>query len=57
MNIDSLGAERIKYLLDHKVISDFADLYTIKEEELIGLGNIIESEKKIHNTGKKVLPI
>ena len=46
MNIDSLGAERIKYLLDHKLISDFADLYTIKEEELIGLGNIIESEKK-----------
>jgi len=46
MNIDSLGAERIKYLIDHKLISDFADLYTIKEEELIGLGNIIESEKK-----------
>lgn len=45
MNIDTLGAERVKYLLDNKLISNFADIYFIKESQLIGIGNI-DSEKK-----------
>ena len=45
MNIDTLGGERIKYLLDHKLIDDFADIYSLKEEDLIGIGSMDESKK------------
>ncbi|MDD2577520.1 MAG: NAD-dependent DNA ligase LigA, partial [Bacteroidales bacterium] len=45
MNIDTLGGERIKYLLDHKLINDFADIYSLKEEDLIGIGSMDESKK------------
>lgn len=46
MNIDSLGAERVKYLIDHELVKDFGDLYLLEEESLIGIGNILDTEKK-----------
>lgn len=45
MNIDTLGGERLKYLIDHKLINDFADIYSLKEEDLIGIGSMDESKK------------
>lgn len=37
MNIDSLGEETIELLFNNKLISNVADLYTLKEEQLIPL--------------------
>src|SRR5690606_38361073 len=45
MNIDTLGGERLKYLIDHKLINDFADIYSLKEEDLIGIGSMDENKK------------
>lgn len=45
MNIDTLGGERVKYLIDNKLVSDFSDIYSLEESQLIGIGNI-DSEKK-----------
>lgn len=45
MNIDTLGGERMGYLLDHNLVLDFADLYSLSESQLIGIGNI-DQEKK-----------
>jgi DNA ligase (NAD+) len=45
MNIDTLGGERLKYLIDHKLINDFADIYSLREEDLIGIGSIDTSKK------------
>lgn len=45
MNIDTLGGERVKYLIDNKLVSDFSDIYSLEENQIIGIGNI-DSEKK-----------
>jgi DNA ligase (NAD+) len=45
MNIDTLGGERVKYLIDNKLVSDFSDIYSLEESQIIGIGNI-DSEKK-----------
>jgi len=45
MNIDTLGGEKVKYLIDNKLVSDFSDIYSLEESQLIGIGNI-DSEKK-----------
>jgi DNA ligase (NAD+) len=46
MNIDSLGEGKIEMLYDNKLITDPADLYFLKYEDLLGL------EKTIVNDGK-----
>ncbi|MBR1792338.1 MAG: NAD-dependent DNA ligase LigA [Bacteroidales bacterium] len=38
MNIDTLGAERIKMLFDNGLVRDVADFYSLRREQLIGLG-------------------
>lgn len=38
MNIESLGGERIKILFENGLISDFASLYDLTKEQLVGLG-------------------
>lgn len=38
MNIESLGGERIKILFENGLISDFASLYDLTKQELVGLG-------------------
>ncbi len=40
MDIDGLGEERMKYLIDSGLVKDFSDLYNLQEEDLIGLGNL-----------------
>lgn len=42
MDIDGLGAETIQLLMQHGLIDTFADLYTLKEEDLIPLERIAE---------------
>ncbi|MBQ0015476.1 MAG: NAD-dependent DNA ligase LigA [Bacteroidales bacterium] len=37
MNIDTLGTERLRILLDAGIIHDLADLYYIQREQLVGL--------------------
>lgn len=46
MNIDSLGPETLRGLLDNKLISNFADLYDLTFDQLNGLEFSIFSEKK-----------
>lgn len=46
MDIDSLGAETIRGLLDNKLISDYAGLYQLTYEQLNGLEFKSFSEKK-----------
>jgi len=46
MNIDSLGAETIRGLLDEQLISNYADLYDLSFEQLNGLEFKSYSEKK-----------
>ncbi|MEI6347250.1 MAG: NAD-dependent DNA ligase LigA [Bacteroidota bacterium] len=41
MNIDSLGEGKIELLFDQKIIKNFADLYQLTYEKLIGLEKII----------------
>lgn len=46
MNIESLGPETIRGLLDHEKILNVADLYILKYEDLNGLEFKVESDKK-----------
>ena len=46
MNIDSLGPETLRGLLDNQLIANFADLYDLSFEQLNGLEFRIYSEKK-----------
>ena len=46
MNIESLGPETIRGLLDHAKIKDVADLYALKYDDLNGLEFKIYSDKK-----------
>ena len=46
MNIESLGPETIRGLLDHGKIRDFADLYSLSFEDLVGLEFKVQSDKK-----------
>lgn len=45
MNIDSLGAERIKILFSAGLIKDFSSFYTLKQEYIIGLGSFDKENK------------
>ncbi|MBR1625701.1 MAG: NAD-dependent DNA ligase LigA [Bacteroidales bacterium] len=45
MNIESLGGEKMKYLLNSGKVSDFASLYELSEEQLIGVYTIDEEHK------------
>ena len=45
MNIDSLGAERIKKLFSAGLIKDFSSFYTLKQEDIIGLGSFDKENK------------
>lgn len=45
MNIDSLGAERIKILSSAGLIKDFSSFYTLKQEDIIGLGSFDKENK------------
>jgi DNA ligase (NAD+) len=42
MDIDGLGAETIHLLIQHNLIDSYADLYTLKEEDLIPLDRLAE---------------
>lgn len=46
MDIDSLGSETIRGLLDHSLINNYADLYDLTYEQLNGLEFKSYSEKK-----------
>ncbi|MBO3698414.1 NAD-dependent DNA ligase LigA [Roseivirga sp. E12] len=46
MDIDSLGSETIRGLLDHGLIKNYADLYSLTYEQLNGLEFKTYSEKK-----------
>jgi DNA ligase (NAD+) len=46
MNIESLGPETIRGLLQHEKIKDVADLYTLKYEDIFGLEFNVYSDKK-----------
>lgn len=46
MNIESLGPETIKGLLDNRLISNYADLYQLTFEKINGLSFNIFSDKK-----------
>lgn len=46
MDIDSLGSETIRGLLDHQLIKNYADLYSLTYEQLNGLEFKSFSEKK-----------
>ena len=39
MNIDTLGHERLELLYQAGLVSDFADLYSLSRQQLIGLGS------------------
>lgn len=45
MNIDSLGEERIKILFSSGLIKDFSSFYTLKQEDIIGLGSLDKENK------------
>jgi DNA ligase, NAD-dependent len=45
MDIDTLGSERVKYLLDNNLVKDFADIYSLTETDLIGL-SAADADKK-----------
>ncbi|MEO0311713.1 MAG: NAD-dependent ligase LigA, partial [Bacteroidota bacterium] len=62
MNIDSLGEGKIEMLYEHKLVYNIADLYQLKENDLLGLEKIIEDElegktKKISLKEKSVVKI
>lgn len=44
MNIDSLGEGKIEMLFDHGLISTPADLYKLKESDILGLEKIFDQE-------------
>lgn len=45
MNIESLGEGKIKMLYDNQRVANIADLYDLKEENLLGLERIIPADK------------
>jgi DNA ligase (NAD+) len=47
MDIDSLGGETIAQLYEHKLISNIADLYTLKKMDLLNLERM--AEKSVNN--------
>ncbi|HET6227756.1 MAG TPA: NAD-dependent DNA ligase LigA [Bacteroidia bacterium] len=47
MDIDSLGGETIAQLYEHKLISNIADLYTLKKTDLLNLERM--AEKSVNN--------
>ncbi len=47
MNIDGLGPQIVRLLLDNKLITSVADLYNIKEDDLLALDSF--KEKSAHN--------
>jgi DNA ligase (NAD+) len=47
MDIDSLGGETITQLYEHKLISNIADLYTLKKSDLLNLERM--AEKSVNN--------
>ena len=47
MDIDSLGGETITQLYTHKLISNIADIYTLKKTELLNLERM--AEKSVNN--------
>lgn len=51
MNIDSLGGGKIEILFEHNLISDAADLYALKYENLIGITkkHVDEETGKVRN--------
>ena len=54
MNIDSLGAERIKILFSAGLIKDFSSFYTLKQDDIIGLGSLDKENKtNIQEKGAK----
>jgi DNA ligase (NAD+) len=54
MNIDSLGAERIKILFSAGLIKDFSSFYTLKQDDIIGLASLDKENKaNIQEKGAK----
>ena len=54
MNIDSLGVERIKILFSAGLIKDFSSFYTLKQDDIIGLGSLDKENKtNIQEKGAK----
>jgi DNA ligase (NAD+) len=54
MNIDTLGAERIKMLFSAGLIKDFYSFYTLNQEALIGLASLEQENKaSIQEKGAK----
>jgi len=47
MDIDSLGGETITQLYEHKLISNIADIYTLKKQDLLNLERM--AEKSVNN--------
>jgi len=47
MNIDGLGPQIVHTLLDNKLITSVADLYTLSENKLLQLDNF--KEKSVNN--------
>jgi DNA ligase (NAD+) len=45
MNIDSLGAERIKVLFSANLLKNFSSFYQLKQEDLIGLASFDKENK------------
>ncbi|KUK98006.1 MAG: DNA ligase, partial [Atribacteria bacterium 34_868] len=61
MDIEGLGPALIDQLVDKKIISDFADLYYLKQEDLMKLERIAEKSsdniiKAIQNSKSRPLP-
>jgi len=61
MDIEGLGPALIDQLVDKKIISDFADLYYLKQEDLMKLERIAEKSsdniiKAIQNSKNRPLP-
>jgi DNA ligase (NAD+) len=62
MNIDSLGEGKIEILYDNKLLANVADLYDLREDQLLGLEKVYEGkedkkEKKISFREKTVANI
>ncbi len=55
MNIESLGPETIKGLLQNNIIKDFSDLYQLSFEDLNGLEFNIFSDKKGENSSRRLM--
>lgn len=54
MNIETLGGEKIRYLLENNIVSDFASLYELSENKLIGVYSLTDDKKlSIQEKGAK----